>query len=114
MIETNVDYEIILGKVQRKMDNLTIANQGASTSRNVEKWGNRGGFFQGIMPNVINDPNTTQKIKQRLEISQMNRTIRQMQNEKTRLRRAENFTPVDQNPRVIAQEQEESLIKKKL
>jgi hypothetical protein len=33
MIETNVDPEIILGKVQRKMDNLTIENQGASTSR---------------------------------------------------------------------------------
>jgi hypothetical protein len=37
MIETNVDPEIILGKVQRKMDNLTIENQGASTSKNVEK-----------------------------------------------------------------------------
>jgi hypothetical protein len=37
MIETNVDPEIILGKVQREMTNLTIENQRASGSRNVEK-----------------------------------------------------------------------------
>jgi hypothetical protein len=29
MIETNVDPEIILGRVQREMGKLTIANQGA-------------------------------------------------------------------------------------
>jgi hypothetical protein len=98
MIETNVDPKIILGKVQRHMDNLTIANQGTSTSRNVEKRGIGGGVFQGIVPNVRNDPTPTQETKQRVEIVQMNRTIRQMKNELTRFRRVENFVPVDQNP----------------
>jgi hypothetical protein len=37
MIETNVDPDIILGKFQREMTNLTITNQGASSSNNVEK-----------------------------------------------------------------------------
>jgi hypothetical protein len=37
IIETNVDLDIILGKVQRKMNNLTIENQGTSTSKNIEK-----------------------------------------------------------------------------
>jgi hypothetical protein len=36
VIETNVDPEIILGKVQRQMDNLVIANQQALTSNNFE------------------------------------------------------------------------------
>jgi len=36
MLETNLDPEIILEKVQRQMDTLAILNQGASTSRNVE------------------------------------------------------------------------------
>jgi hypothetical protein len=31
MIETNVDPEIILGKVQREMGNITIANKGDSS-----------------------------------------------------------------------------------
>jgi hypothetical protein len=35
----------------------------------------------------------------------MNRTIRQMQNDLTRLRRGENFAPTNQNPRVPSQEQ---------
>jgi hypothetical protein len=40
-----------------------------------------------------------------MEITQMNKTIRQMQNELTRLRRAQNFAPTNQNPRFPAQEQ---------
>ena len=104
-IETNVDPEINLGKVKRKMDNLTIANQGASTSKNVEKRGVGGGILQGVIRNVRNEPFMTQETKQILEIAQMNRTIRQMQNELTRLRRAEIFIPTDQNPRVPTQEQ---------
>ena len=63
MIETNVNLEIILGKVQREMANLTIANQGASSSKNVEKIGIGGGIFQGVIPDVRNDPNTAQETK---------------------------------------------------
>jgi hypothetical protein len=51
---------------------------------------------------VTNDPTTMQETKQRMEITQMNQTIRQMQNELTRLRRNENFSP---NPRIPIQEQ---------
>jgi hypothetical protein len=47
----------------------------------------------------------TRETKQRLEIAQMNRTIQQMQNELTRLWRAKNVVPMDQNPRVPTQEQ---------
>jgi hypothetical protein len=94
-----------LGKVQRKMNTLAISNQGPSTSRKVENQGVGGGILQGVIPNVKNDPSTTQEMKQRLEISQMNRTIRQMQNELTRLRRDENFVPTNQNPRILIQEQ---------
>jgi hypothetical protein len=71
MLETDVDPEIILGKVQRQMDTLAISNQGASTSRNVENRGTRnvenrgvgGGILQGVIPNVRNDPTTTQETK---------------------------------------------------
>jgi len=87
------------------VDNLTIKNQGASTSKNVEKQEIGGGFFQFIIPNVRNDPTMTQEKKQRLEISKINRTIWQKKNEITRLRRDENFVLVDQNPRVLAKEQ---------
>jgi hypothetical protein len=99
MIETNVDTKIILGKFQREMENLTIASQGASGSKNVEKSG-IGGIFQGVIPYVINYPVATQETKQRIEISQMNRTIQQMQNELTRLRRVGNLPPKDQKFRV--------------
>jgi len=41
-------------------------------------------------------------MKKRIEIAQMNRTIRQMKNEITILRRNDNYTP---NPRMSVQEQ---------
>jgi hypothetical protein len=85
VIEKNVDLEIILEKIQIKMTNLTIANQRASGSRNVDKRG-IGGIFQGVIPDVRNDLATTQETKQKIEISQMNRSIWKMQNELTRLR----------------------------
>jgi hypothetical protein len=46
MLETNVDPEIILGKVQRQMTSLTLSSQGPSTSRStkVEQLGE--GFFK--------------------------------------------------------------------
>jgi hypothetical protein len=54
MFETNVDTEIILGKVQRQMDTLNISDQGTSTSRkavyqrerNTEKQGIGGGILK--------------------------------------------------------------------
>jgi hypothetical protein len=36
MLETNADPEIILGKVQRQMNTLTISDQGVSMSRKVK------------------------------------------------------------------------------
>jgi hypothetical protein len=110
MLETDADPDIILGRVQREMDTLTISNQGASSSRrnedqrtrNTENQGIGGGILKGVIPNVRNDPTMTQETKQRMEIAQMNRTIKQMQNELTRLRRNENFPP---NPRMHVQEQ---------
>jgi hypothetical protein len=113
MLETYVDHDIILEKVQRQMDNIAISNQGASTSRNVENQRTRnvenrgfgGGILQGVIPNVRHDPTITQETKQIIEIAQMNQTIREMQNELTRLRRGEFFSSNDQNPRVLAHEQ---------
>jgi hypothetical protein len=67
----------------------------------------------GVIPNVKNDPTTTQEMKQRMEIAQMNRTIRQMQNELTRLRRDENFVPTNQNPRIPIRNKEETMSKRK-
>jgi hypothetical protein len=61
-----------------------------------------GGFFKGTIPDVKVDPATTQETKQRIEIVQMNRTIKQMQNEITRLRRGDNYMP---NPRIPIPEQ---------
>jgi hypothetical protein len=56
MLETNVDPEIILGKVQRQMTTLSISPQGPSTSRSVENRATGGGIIQGVPPNVRNDP----------------------------------------------------------
>jgi hypothetical protein len=83
MLETDVDPDIILGKFQRQMDTFSISNQGASTSRkvedqrahNTENRGVGGGILQGVIPNVRNDPTTTQETRQRMEIAHMNRTI---------------------------------------
>jgi hypothetical protein len=52
-----------------------------------------GGFFKGTILDVKMDLVAAQEMKQRMEIAQMNRTIRQMQNEITRLRRNDNYMP---------------------
>jgi hypothetical protein len=99
MIEMGVDPDIILGKVQRQLGGLSIDNQGASSSRKNEEFKPRlaqnqtigGGFFKGTIPDVKVDPVAAQETKQRIEIAQMNRTIKQMQNEITRLRRGDNY-----------------------
>jgi hypothetical protein len=83
------------------MNTLSVSDQGLSTSRKVENWGVGGGILQGVIHNLSNDPSTTQKTKQRVEIDQMNRTIRQMHNELMRLRRAKTFVPTNQNPRIV-------------
>jgi hypothetical protein len=92
------------------MGNLNIDDQGASSSKRNEEKRSRpsqnqitgGGFFKGTIPDVKTDPVAAQETKQRIEIAQMNRTIRQMQNEITRLRRNDNYIP---NPRMSVQEQ---------
>jgi hypothetical protein len=99
MIETGVDPDIILGRVQRQMDNLNITNQEASSSKKNEDkrpqlGENRevgGVFFKLTIPDVKTDPVASQEMKQRIEIAQMSITIRQMQNEITRLRRNDNY-----------------------
>jgi hypothetical protein len=63
MLETNVDPEFILGKVQRQMNIMSISHQGPYTSRNVENQGTHGGIFQGIPPNVRKDPVSTQETR---------------------------------------------------
>jgi hypothetical protein len=44
---------------------------------------------KGVPPNVRNDLVVAQETRQKIEIAQMRRTIRQMQNEITRLKRDE-------------------------
>jgi hypothetical protein len=86
MIEMGVDSDIILGKVQRKLGGLSIYNQGASSSRKNKKFKPRpaqnkiigGGFFKGSIPDVKVDHVVGQETKKRIEITQMNRTIKQM------------------------------------
>jgi hypothetical protein len=105
MLETCDEPNIILGSVQRQMDNLTISNKEASISRRIqdhkthhtENQGVGGGFFEGTIPNINNDPTATHETRQRMEMDQMNRTIQQMQNEIKILRRNENFIS---NPRM--------------
>jgi hypothetical protein len=43
------------------------------------------------------DPVAAQETKKRIEIAQMNRTIRKMQNEITRLRRGDNYVANPEN-----------------
>jgi hypothetical protein len=106
MIETGANPEIILGKVQR-LGGLSVDNKGASSSRKNEEFKPQltqnqtigGGFFKGItIPNVKVDPIVAQETKKRIEISQMNRTIKKMKNEITRLRRRDNYVA---NPRMM-------------
>jgi hypothetical protein len=91
MIEIGTDLDIILRRVQRSMDNLNITDQGASSSKNNEekkpllgeKQAVSGGFFKGTILDVKTNPVASQETKKRIEIAQMNKTIRQMQNEIT-------------------------------
>jgi hypothetical protein len=48
ILETNIDPGINLGKVQKKMNNLSISPQGISTSRIVKIKSNKGGILQGF------------------------------------------------------------------
>jgi hypothetical protein len=99
MIETGVDPNIILGKVQRQLGGLSIDNQGSSSSRKNEEFKPRltqnqtigGGFFKGTVQDVKVYPVAAQETKQRIEIVQMNKTIKQMQNKIIRLRRGDNY-----------------------
>jgi 2-iminoacetate synthase ThiH len=115
MSETSVDLDIILGKVQRQLGGLTIDHQGASSSRNNEELKPQptqtsgGVFFKGTILDVQVDPVAAQETKQRTEIAQMNRTIRKMYNEITRLRRGDNYVP---NPRMSIKEKRRTLPKK--
>jgi hypothetical protein len=78
MLETNVDPEIILWKVQRQMNILSISHKGPYNSRTVENRGTCGGILQGVHHNVINEPVVSQETRHKIEIAQMRRTIRQM------------------------------------
>jgi len=77
MIETGVDPDIILGKLQRHIGGLNIDNQGAYNSRRNKEFKPRathnqmegGGFFKGTLPDIKFDPVTTQKTKHRIEIA---------------------------------------------
>jgi hypothetical protein len=110
MIETSVDPDIILGKVQRQQGGLSIDNQGASSSGKNEEFNLQpaqnqtmgGGFLNGTILDIKVDPVAAQETKKRIEIAQMNRTIKQMQNEITRLRRGDNYVA---NPRMPIPEQ---------
>jgi hypothetical protein len=48
-------------------------------------------------PNVRNDHGVSQETRQKIEIVQMSRIIRQMQNEITQLKRSESIIPPNQN-----------------
>jgi hypothetical protein len=77
MIEMGADPDIILGKVQRKMGELNINNQGASISRRNKYFKPRAthnqmagrGFFKRTIPDVKVDPTPTQETQQRIEIA---------------------------------------------
>ena len=60
MLESNVDLELILGKVQRQLTSLTINPQRAPTLRNGESSGSRRGIFFGNPPNIRNTPDIAQ------------------------------------------------------
>jgi len=106
MIETGVDPDIILGKLQRQLGSMNIDYQGASSLRKNEEKKSRpiqnkaigGGFFKGT---VLVDPIASQETKKRIEIEKMNRTIKKMKNEITRLRRGDNYVA---KPRMSVQE----------
>jgi hypothetical protein len=92
------------------MGGLSIDNQGASSSINNQEFKPRpaqnqtmgGGFFKGTIPDVKVDTVVAQESKKGIEIGQMNRTIKQMKNEITKLRRGANSV---ENPRILVLEQ---------
>jgi hypothetical protein len=57
-----------------------------------------GGFFKGTIPDVKVYPLVAEETKQRIEIEQMNRTIKQMQKEINRMRRGYNYIPNSRIP----------------
>jgi len=77
MIETSINPDIKLGRVQRQIGGLSIDNQGASSSRNNEEFKPRptqnqtigGGFFKGSILDVKVDPVEAQETKKRTEIA---------------------------------------------
>jgi len=95
------------------MDTLIISYQGSSNLKktkyqretNTEDRGFGRGILKGVISNVTNDPSTMQEKKQRMDIDQMNLTIRHMQNELTKLRRNDNFHP---NTRIPIQERKKN------
>jgi hypothetical protein len=54
---------------------------------------------------VRNIPEVSQDTQQKIEIAQMSRTIQQMQNEITRLKRNENIIPPHQDMRALPHNQ---------
>ena len=60
VLETNVDHEIILGKVQRQMTSLALSSHGPSSSRSTKGGAVGAGIFQGQLPNARNNHETTQ------------------------------------------------------
>jgi hypothetical protein len=116
MIQTGVDLDTILGKVQRQLGSLNIDDQGASSSRkneeknswSIQNQATEGVFFKGTIPDVKVDPVVAQETKKRIEIAQMNITIMKMKNEITKLRRGDNYIA---NPRMLVQEQRRNLPK---
>jgi hypothetical protein len=66
MIESEEDLEIVLGKVQWKMTDLSFSSQYPSTSRVVEEREVRRGIFQEKTPNVTNISEDTHNTCQKL------------------------------------------------
>jgi hypothetical protein len=56
-------------------------------------------------PMSENDHGATQETRQKIKMDQMNKTIRQMHNENTRLVRGENHVPPNPNMRAPLQDQ---------
>lgn len=60
MLESNVDLEVILGKVPRKMSILYLNNQHAPIPRKIEDVERGRGLFVESPPNVRNVLNVSQ------------------------------------------------------
>jgi hypothetical protein len=61
-------------------------------------------LFMVSPPMSENDRGDTQETRQKIKMDQMSRTIRQMQNENTRLMRGENNVPPNPNMRAPLQD----------